>query len=390
MAIHKVKGDYRLDLELYRPLTNYGLLGSGSRPKVSQMKLDDIKIHKVIDKGRERLYLEARYEGESGWGEIHVGRPSWDMDEITSALKTVGDYLTSIEWEKPPELIDNLWKRLMKYRLDWGKGAISRLLSGVDQAVYDLYGKVKDEPLYRVLGGEEAIDIPIYVAIEGAEVSRETLNRWMDIGVAEFKVILTGDLEKDIKIVHQVSDILDEPILVDADMAYTQEEALSLMKEAGEDIKWFEDPVYMDDIGSLDMVKRIAIMNFDEMVVAGGERIYDKFDMLRLFEKYRLIDVYITDITRNGGLKTAIDVGDIAAKNKVGFSPYVSGSIYSLYGSIHLALSRPDVRYIGVYGGSGGLDPGELVDLVNDGVIPAGEILNDVVGIGPYIGDLVS
>ncbi len=347
------------------------------------MIIEDIELHTVKgrDGGRHYIFLEVFGEGLSGWGEVYGGRPPWSVVETTVATEYIGESVVGVEWSSPSQLIRRMEEGVRHLKLDWGKGAVSRVIAAFDQAVHDLYAKAEGKPLYQVLGGRLG-KLDIYVSLEDGQDILNVVEKWRSVGVDKFKIILSGELERDIKTVKKVYDALGEKVFIDADMGYSMEEALSLMKEVGDLIGWFEDPVYMDDIGALDMVKRIAIMNFDEMYIAGGERIYDKYDLLRLFEKYRLIDVYIPDLTKTVGYLTALELIETTNKNKVLYSPYASGSLHSLYASVNLALARGGCWGIGINGSSPYITPETIGEYISDGELDTGQLLRDEVGIG--------
>jgi len=211
----------------------------------------------------------------------------------------------------------------------------------------------------------------------------------MDRGVEDYKLRVGFDLERDIEAVRRFTEETGiEKVMVDANMGYTMEEALTLLREVGDLIKWFEEPVYMDDIGALDMVKRIAIMNFDDLWIAGGENIYDRYDLLRLFEKYRLIDVYMPDVSKTGGYRIARELISIVRRNNVLYSPHYYASLYGFYATLHLAAAEEGLAYIQVDGLEADLRD-RIVDRgwpeIRGGMIDLEEALGDRPGIGVEI-----
>ncbi len=365
------------------------------------MKIDEIEIYTATEKTPRPLRLSygeidrrtylfvrivsGRYEG---WGEIFSLFPRWGVIETTAAIEELSKLLVGREWSGVDEILDHLYRATQPLRMVWGKGAISRVLSGIDMALHDLLGRMENKPVYQLLGGMRNREARVYVTGLGPG-DVEKIKTWMDRGVEDFKLRVGFDLERDIETVRQFIEATGlEKVMVDANMGYTMEEALSLLREVGDHIKWFEEPVYMDDIGALDMVKRIAIMNFDELWIAGGENIYDRHDLLRLFEKYRLIDVYMPDVSKTGGYRIAKELIGIVRKNKVLYSPHYYASLYGFYATLHLAAAEEDLAYIQIDGLEADLRD-RLVRRdrpeVREGAIDLEEALDDRPGIGVEI-----
>ncbi|TMA56761.1 MAG: hypothetical protein E6J80_07250, partial [Deltaproteobacteria bacterium] len=65
-----------------------------------------------------------------------------------------------------PTQPDVLFDHLSQAALFYGRRGLGLFaLSGIDIALWDIIGKVKNQPLYRLLGGTEARRLPTYVSL---------------------------------------------------------------------------------------------------------------------------------------------------------------------------------------------------------------------------------
>ncbi|SMX28803.1 4-hydroxyproline betaine 2-epimerase [Pelagimonas phthalicica] len=133
------------------------------------------------------LCLEAD-TGLKGWGEVCP---------IPHYLPAFADGVPSAVTEMAPEIlgqsplgVDSLMHRLDKYLIGH-----SFAKSLVDMALWDLFGKAVDQPLYALLGGRMQADMPLYHSItciapdDMARIAREAYGT----GIRQFQVKLGAD-----------------------------------------------------------------------------------------------------------------------------------------------------------------------------------------------------
>ena len=107
----------------------------------------------------EFLFVEVRTDGGvSGWGEITTTTKVANR-AIAAILRQLNDLLIG----QDPTRIEQLWHRTFRAFTYMGsRGAASHVVSGVDIALWDLVGKVRNAPVYELLGGPVRDDILIY------------------------------------------------------------------------------------------------------------------------------------------------------------------------------------------------------------------------------------
>ena len=107
----------------------------------------------------EFLFVEVRTDGGvSGWGEITTTTKVANR-AVAAILRQLNDLLIG----QDPTRIEQLWHRTFRAFTYMGsRGAASHVVSGIDIALWDLVGKVRNAPVYELLGGPVRDDILIY------------------------------------------------------------------------------------------------------------------------------------------------------------------------------------------------------------------------------------
>lgn len=103
-------------------------------------------------------------EGVVGWGEPVVeGR----ADTVRAAVDELADYLIG----KDPAHIEDHWQVLTKGGFYRGGPVLASAVSGIDQALWDIKGKVLGVPVHELLGGAVRDRVRVYSWVAGDEPS---------------------------------------------------------------------------------------------------------------------------------------------------------------------------------------------------------------------------
>lgn len=168
-----------------------------------------------------------------------------------------------VEGEHPVET-ERIWDRLRKQlNLRDQTGVWSSGVSAIDIALWDIRGKVADEPVWRLLGGAQN-PVPAYVTFGLPDYSRDQLVEVAEDLVSQGEhrlkmVVGTGheadtgeptDVDEDARRVQAVREAVgdDVELMIDANYTLSIDEAVGLCRRL-EDVglTWFEEPVYGND-----------------------------------------------------------------------------------------------------------------------------------------------
>ena len=178
-------------------------------------------------------------------------------------------------------------------------------ISAVDTALWDLKGRLLDQPLASLLGRyREAV--PIYgsggfTSYDDSQLARQ-LAGWVEReGCRWVKMKIGSDPDRD---PHgsrrQRRPSGSATLFVDANGAFSLKQAqyLAQVFAANQDVRWFEEPVSSDDLHGLRRVRELAP---PPMEIAAGEYGYT-LDYFRRMLEAGAVDVQQADATRCGGV----------------------------------------------------------------------------------------
>lgn len=185
------------------------------------------------------------------------------------------------------------------------RGIAAMAISAVDAALWDLKGKLMDQPLVHLLGGAARDAIPVYgsggfTSYDVPALQRQ-LGDWAAQGFRFVKMKVGRAPGEDVPRVRAAREAIGDgcALFVDANGACTRKQALWFAERFAEHgVRWFEEPVSSDDVEGLRLLRDRAPAGMD---VSAGEYGYALPHFRRLLEA-GAVDVLQADATRCGGL----------------------------------------------------------------------------------------
>jgi len=226
-------------------------------------------------------------------------------------------------------------------------------LSGVDIALWDVYGKAVGEPVSRLLGGRRRDaarayatghffrDVDDFSALREAAI--EEARGHVAAGFDALKVKLGLDRhfpwgpEEDIAYVAAIREAVGEAVTIAADANHAYDRATA--RQVGErladlDVRFFEEPVpprAIDDYAALNDQLSVPL--------AGGECwAFEEFD--RVLDS-GAVGVVQPDVTSAGGITATSRVADRARGANAACYPHVFGSAVALAASLQVLATLP-------------------------------------------------
>ena len=160
-----------------------GPAGAVAPPIVSgdRLKITDVKSFGVtVDAASDRPYVFVKIEtdqGVVGWGEATLeGKAAGTM----ATVQDLRDFLIG----QDPMPVEHLWQSIYVHSFYRAGPVLGSALSGVDQALWDIRGKVLGQPVWRLLGGRKADRLPAYASggWAPAETIGEQLQSYISAG----------------------------------------------------------------------------------------------------------------------------------------------------------------------------------------------------------------
>ena len=204
--------------------------------------------------------------------------------------------------ENPLET-ERLWQKMYRRTLYFGRSSVAiTAMAAVDMALWDLKGKLYNQPIHRLLGGKQHDKIKAYASIlfgrDGAE-TKKIAQRWREAGYRAIKFGWEpmGQSEAlDIELVRSAREgIEDGTLFIDAGCVWDARTALqraNAFEQFG--IGWLEEPLRPDDVEGYRWLR-----DRSPVPIAGGEEECGREAWRPLIEA-RALDIYQVDLARNG------------------------------------------------------------------------------------------
>jgi L-alanine-DL-glutamate epimerase-like enolase superfamily enzyme len=228
----------------------------------------------------------------------------------------------------------------------------------LEVAVWDLVGRVLDEPLWRRLGGRR--DRVLAYASTGELVSAEERAQrcvaLRDAGVKAVKLRLhSSDWRVDLPVIEAVRDAVGDEmeIMVDANQGWRMPgdltprwdvTAASAFAHELEllGVYWLEEPLPTDDVEGYATLRQLT-----DVRIAAGEMVRSSAEARDLVLRGG-VDVVQTDVVLSGGIGGCRNVAELAERAGRSWSPHTWSNGYGLLANLHAALAFSTCPYLEV------------------------------------------
>ena len=236
----------------------------------------------------------------------------------------------------------NVMYDLMRERGYYG-GFMLDAISACDTALWDLRGKLLDQPVNRLLGGAYRDRVPCYVSglpRSTAEARAELALEYVEQGFSAFKLAAGHGLRADIASMAVLRAALgaDATLLLDAHWVYALDEAMRLGHALTElDVGFFEAPINPEDIEShAQLAAAVAVP------IAHGETERTRYQF-RPWLMRKAADILQPDVGR-AGISEVVKIAAMAEAFNVSMAPHLSvGLGICIAATIHVAAAIPNL-----------------------------------------------
>ena len=275
-------------------------------------------------------------EGIVGWGE----RPSGNATNLDAQVQLIKDLGEQFVVGRNPFEVEKLWQTIFASRHDYRHPGLDMTpaLSAIEMACWDIIGKVTNQPIYNLLGGqfhdklrayaymptegiwenpEKAADIAIKLVEDG-----NTACKW-----DPFTPFFPYPRDFPLKMIRHVAKIFqvirdavgdDLEIGIGTHGQFSTAGAIRVAKILEEfDPFWFEEPVPPENI---DEMARVAAHT--SIPIATGERLVTKFEFAELLKK-QAAQVIQLDVGQCGGILESKKIASIAEAHYAMIAPHM-------------------------------------------------------------------
>lgn len=282
-------------------------------------------------------------EGLYGLGEMGTGH------YIPEAARDICKFLEKTIVGSDPFEINVLFDRMYKLGANWGRRGIAMgVISGIENALWDLKGKALGVPVHSLLGGKFRNTIRTY-ASGGMEQPIDSLIKevsgYLEKGFTAVKIRGGYNAKRDIEKVKALRENLgyDFDLAIDCGQGYvpfawSAKEAIQVVKGLEEyKLMFIEEPCRTDELSVYSQVKQAS----GTTPIAGGENGCSIFEYKALIDN-KCLDIIQPDVTHAGGLSEVKKASEYAALNGITVAPHVFRSGASFAAHLHLLSAIPN------------------------------------------------
>ncbi len=360
------------------------------------MKITDVRTTLLTGPCTNDPFLrEARRLRSAAFVEIITDGPQIGIGETYAGYFCPETVPAVVEFFKPILIgqtvddIPELWRRMYQCGNFWcrvGLGAI--IINGIEAALWDLKGKLLDQPVHALLGGAKFNRLPCYATGGPSNYPKDRLAKKMDhyfsLGFRGLKVgagsyepekgwyfpatsAEAADFEADKLAFMRSHGGPDALLMMDAHMgnspggkAWSVETAIAVAKALEPfDLVFFEEPLhYTDPWGYAELCRATTTP------IAGGECLTASYEW-KVFAAQDSFDIGQPDASFTGGIGEFMAVAQMLAGRGRQIATHAWGAGGSLMQNIHAGFAAPNTRILEIAPDYAGLHS----DLIDGGLV---------------------
>ncbi|KAF1349525.1 nucleotide-diphospho-sugar transferase [Lizonia empirigonia] len=235
-----------------------------------------------------------------------------------------------------PRDTNYLFEQMYRGSMFYGrKGLPVAVISVIDLAIWDLLGKIRNEPVYKMLGGSTQENGRLNFYCTGPEPLAAK-----EMGFFGAKVPLPygpGEgiegLKKNVEFLtkHREAVGPDFPLMVDCYMSLTVAYTIEVVKATAHlNLNWWEECLSPDDTDGFEQIKRAH----PSQKFTTGEHEYSRYGFRKLIEG-RNLDILQPDVMWVGGMTELVKIAAMASAYDIPVVPHASGPY-----SYHFVVSQ--------------------------------------------------
>lgn len=277
-------------------------------------------------------------------GIVGLGEPLLEGRALTiqTAIKEVEPYLVG----KDPRAVVHHWQAIYRHAFYRGGPILTSALSGIDQALWDIKGKLLGVPVHELLGGPTRDRVRIYGRASNAEDMKKRKAEGYTIiktGVAKKNPANIVENPAFIKFASDNFASLREAggpemdIAIDFHGAVPQQTSKVLIRELEQYQPFFvEEPCQAQNVDTL-----VDIARGTHIPIATGERIFTKWGFREILEK-GAASIIQPDLCHAGGITEGRIIAGMAEAYYIPIAPHNPMGPISLATGLQLAASVPN------------------------------------------------
>ena len=304
------------------------------------------QLETIVSGVHTRNYVYVRLHTDEGIIGIGEAAISGKEKALVGALEELSGYMVG----QDPREVEKHWQSMYRQAFFRGGPVLMGAISGVEQAMWDIKGKILGVPVYELLGGMYRHKIKVYTHVGGdtPEQVAERAHQLLEKGFRALKIVPFDAQGPGLSLKHQrkaearvralreaVGDEVD--LMVDCHGRLEPINAVEMAKRLEQyGLLFYEEPVlpeYTEAMASV--AQKIAIP------VATGERLYTQYPFRDLLVK-GAAQVLQPDLSCVGGIMEGRKIATMADAFFAQMAPHNPLSPLNTVVSLHLDVVTPN------------------------------------------------
>ena len=315
----------------------------GSKVKITGMKVFGVSLTPQSDRPYVFVKLETD-AGVIGWGE---GTLEGKAGAVIACVEDFREFLIGSD----PMQVEHHWQSMYVHSFYRAGPVMGSAISGIDQALWDIRGKVLGLPVYKLLGGPfdpRGVRGYYHARAGTPEQLRKLRETAVSLGVTCFKGGIPGYyefIEGHAKIRRAVRgmEMLRENLGPDIDIAIdfhakTSPSVASILVKEVEPLNllFIEEPCPPENVKAMARIARRSTTP-----IATGERLVASYGCRELIE-LGVADILQPDINHVGGITALWKAGAMAEASGISMAPHACEGPIGGLATVHVDAAMPN------------------------------------------------
>lgn len=326
-----------------RPLGAAAFDGVGTKVRITGVKAFGVSLTPDSDRPYVFVKIETN-QGVVGWGE---GTLEGKAAAVMACVDDFKEFLIGAD----PMLVEHHWQSMYVHSFYRAGPVMGSAISGIDQALWDIRGKILGMPVYKMLGGPtDPAGVRGYYHVRGT--SPAELQKMRDSakqqGITCFKSGIPGyyewiethqKIDRAVKHMQMLRENVgpDIDIGIDFHAKTSPSVAAILIKEVEPlNLLFVEEPCPPENIKAM---ARIAARTTTP--IATGERLVAAYSCQQLIES-GVIDILQCDINHVGGITALWKAAALAEASGVSLAPHACEGPIGGLATVHVDAASPN------------------------------------------------
>jgi galactonate dehydratase len=327
------------------PLGAEAFQSAGTKVRITGMKTFGVTLPAAEQRDRPYVFVKLETnQGIAGWGE---GTLEGKAAATINCIEDFREFLIGAD----PMLVEHHWQSMYIHSFYRAGPVMGSAISAVDQALWDIRGKILGVPVYQMLGGPydpKGVRGYYHVRARTPAEMREVRARAKELGVTAIKGGIPGYYEwietrdtirRAVRHVATLRENLGDEIDIGIDFhAKTSPSVASILCKEMEPLNllFIEEPCPPENVKAMQRIARRS-----KVPIATGERLVASYNCRELVE-LGIVDIIQTDINHVGGITALWKVASLAEISGVKMAPHACEGPIGALATVHVDAAMPN------------------------------------------------